>query len=106
MKRLAILLVLSVTWPVLASPPVFAASTGNTAAQGSEVAAPKLKKGSKGATLPGTMTGAAELTAEECTRLGGEVTANGDPNCKTNTRCKMTLANGDLRSICIDEVSQ
>ncbi|EFG9153095.1 hypothetical protein BL864_005550 [Escherichia coli] len=44
-----------------------------------------------------------QLTAQECERLGGAVTGNGDPNCKTNTRCKMTLPNGDLRSVCIDE---
>ncbi len=46
----------------------------------------------------------APLTAQECERLGGAVTGNGDPTCKTNSRCKMTLPNGDLRSVCIDEV--
>jgi len=105
MKRLAILLVLYATVPSLVPPPAFAA--GKTTAQTTDPSATtKPRKGPKGVILPGTMPGTAELTAEECTRLGGEVTANGDPNCKTNTRCKMTLANGDLRSICIDEVSQ
>lgn len=51
-----------------------------------------------------TTGGAVELTAQECERLGGTVTPNGDPNCKSNQRCYNKLPNGDLRSICIDEV--
>ncbi|WP_173519159.1 hypothetical protein [Ensifer sesbaniae] len=57
------------------------------------------------ATGPLTTVGSAELTAQECERVGGVVTANGDPNCKSNQRCKTTLSNGDIRSVCIDEAN-
>ncbi|CAN7550066.1 hypothetical protein LJR255_003910 [Pararhizobium sp. LjRoot255] len=52
-----------------------------------------------------TTVGSAELTAQECERVGGVVTGNGDPNCKSNQRCKTTLSNGDIRSVCIDEAN-
>ncbi|MGN7878179.1 hypothetical protein [Rhizobiales bacterium] len=52
-----------------------------------------------GATGPQTTVGSAELTAQECERVGGVVTGNGDPNCKSNQRCKTTLSNGDIRSV-------
>lgn len=62
---------------------------------------PSIKGGPTGGK---TTVGSSALTAEECERLGGVVTGNGDPNCKSNQRCKTTLSNGDLRSVCIDEV--
>jgi len=68
-------------------------------------AAEKKKSGVKGAAGM-SQVGSAELTSQECERLGGVVTANGDPNCKSNQRCKTTLSNGDIRSVCIDEVAQ
>jgi hypothetical protein len=78
--------------------------TTGTMTMGTGGAAKRVGGKSGVANLPGMTS--SELTAQECTRLGGEITANGDPNCKSNQRCKMTLSNGDLRSVCIDEVSQ
>lgn len=69
-------------------------------------AAEKKKSGVKGAAGGMSQVGSAELTSQECERLGGVVTSNSDPNCKSNQRCKTTLSNGDIRSICIDEVAQ
>lgn len=47
-----------------------------------------------------------ELTESECTRLGGTVTSDGNPQlpgCSTGLRCKTVGSNGDIHSICIDE---
>jgi hypothetical protein len=44
----------------------------------------------------------ANLTKQECRKLGG--TLQNDTKCKNAQRCVITLANGDVNSICIDEV--
>lgn len=43
------------------------------------------------------------LTKQECRKLGG--TLQDDTKCKNAKRCVITLASGDVNSICIDEVS-
>ncbi len=56
---------------------------------------------------PGRINVSTELTEGECTRLGGTVTSDGKPNipgCSTGLRCKTVGSNGDIHSICIDEV--
>jgi hypothetical protein len=44
----------------------------------------------------------ANLTKQECRKLGG--TLQDDTKCKNAKRCVITLASGDVNSICIDEV--
>jgi hypothetical protein len=72
-----------------------------------KMATSKTGKSGGVATAPTTVGTVAELTEQECTRLGGTVTSGipNDSTCKTNTRCKMTLGNGDIRSVCVDEVA-
>ncbi len=43
-----------------------------------------------------------KLTKQECKKLGG--TLQNDSKCKNAQRCVITLAGGDVNSICIDEV--
>jgi hypothetical protein len=89
-----------------------AEKAGSTATIGTGMTSPSAAAGptTKSPSTKGiktlSTTGAAELTADECTRLGGEITNNSDPNCKSNQRCKTTLGNGDIRSVCVDEVAQ
>jgi hypothetical protein len=45
--------------------------------------------------------GFAALTKDECRKLGGSL--QDDTKCKNAKRCVITLANGDVNSICIDE---
>lgn len=55
---------------------------------------------------PGRVAVGTELTESECTRLGGTVTSDGNPQlpgCSTGLRCKTVGSNGDIHSICIDE---
>ena len=70
------------------------------------LAEPKSKPGAQ--TAPGagaTSPGSAELTAEECTKLGGSVYTA--PQCKTTgTRCVIRLAGGQINAPCIDEVAK
>ena len=100
---------LTVTAMLAAVPVAHAANTAGTTAAGTATSAKTADKktgGVKGIKLNQT-GGVSELTEQECTRLGGVVTTGvpNDSTCSTNTRCKTTLANGDIRSICVDEVS-
>lgn len=71
------------------------------------LAEPKSKAGTQVAPDNGAATtpGSAELTAEECRKLGGAV--HTAPQCKkTGTRCVIRLQGGQINAPCIDEVSE
>ena len=69
------------------------------------LAEPKSKAGTQVAPDAGAATpGSAELTSEECRKLGGAV--HTAPQCKkTGTRCVIRLQGGQINAPCIDEVS-
>lgn len=46
----------------------------------------------------------AELTANECRKLGGKTEIDDGGSCKNRMRCTITHANGDVYSSCIDEL--
>lgn len=94
----------------IAAAPALASDVKTGSAPSVSVGQMASKKAGKSGIAPASQTlgTVSELTEQECTRLGGVVTSGvpNDSTCKTNTRCKTTLANGDIRSICIDEVAQ
>jgi hypothetical protein len=79
-----------------------------TAAPGANVAAPpamRQQPAAPGGRRPAAAVPGANvrnLTKDECRRLGGRL--QDDTKCKNAQRCVVTLANQDVRSICIDEV--
>lgn len=89
---------------VVSAPAAFAQS----ASPGSSVMPPSVRQ--QPAAPPGGRRPAAaapranvsNLTADECRRLGGKL--QDDVKCKNAKRCVVTLANQDVRSICIDEL--
>ena len=88
---------------VVSAPGAFAQS----ASPGSSVTPPSMRQqpmaprpGRPAAAQPGGNV--SNLTTDECRRLGGKL--QDDVKCKNAQRCVVTLANQDVRSICIDEL--
>jgi len=81
--------------------PIFAAQQGSAAAGG---AASSVKKagGLKGTVAVGADPGVLPLSEGECTRLGGDITVDGNVKCASGKRCKTVSPNGDIHSVCID----
>jgi hypothetical protein len=60
--------------------------------------------GRSGATIGQTSNpGFANLTAQECRKLGGKTEVDDGGSCRLRMRCTITHGNGDVYSSCIDE---
>lgn len=68
------------------------------------VSGPVSRPGGKtGAHIGGAGPRTANLTAQECRKLGGKTEIDDGGSCKLRMRCTITHANGDVYSSCIDE---